>query len=135
MSSGRQCHSAAIADYYADSGMETVMAVLDTIRTRMHDDGHFMFPVKSAEGEDGQFILGSIQVEDGKFYQIAFTSPAEYEKGEKSDILSNFIDITLKGCLSTGLPGFIINPLGTVLPARQGADRNDIQSGWRCGIE
>ena len=41
-----------------------------------------------------------------------FTSPAEYEKGPKSDILSNFMDTTLKSCLDTGGTGFVINPWG-----------------------
>ena len=46
----------AISRYGSDPSDETLAAVLETIRTRMHADGHFLFPVftnsGAAEGEE-----------------------------------------------------------------------------------
>ncbi len=42
----------------------------------------------------------------------AFTSQAEFEKGQKSQALSNFIDTTLKACLDFESEGVVINPWG-----------------------
>ena len=45
-------------------------------------------------------------------WQAAFTSRTEYEKGEKSQVISNFIGSTLKACLDSDVAGFFINPWG-----------------------
>ena len=81
------------------------------IRTRMHADGYFIFPV-IVEDDGNSFTFRAVQTNDGKMWQVAFTSQAEFEKGEKSQVISNFIDSTLRGSLDTDITGFIINPWG-----------------------
>ena len=43
---------------------------------------------------------------------VAFTSLAEYTKGQPSQVVSNFIDSMLKACLNISSPGIILNPWG-----------------------
>ena len=63
--------------------------------------------------EDGtEFAFRTVQTNDGKEWLVAFTSPSEFQKGQPSQIVSNFIDAMLKACLDTENPGFIINPWG-----------------------
>lgn len=101
----------AISAYHAESSKENLIAVLEAIRTRMHEDGHFMIPVIASEnGRD--FAFRTVQTKDGKNWLVAFTSPGEHEKGEPSQIVSNFIDAMLKACLDSSYSGFIINPWG-----------------------
>ena len=57
-----------------------------------------------------EFTFRTLDTTDGKQWLVVFTSPQEYEKGERSQILSNFIDTTLKACIDTEGTGFIINP-------------------------
>ena len=101
-----------IPAYHADASKENLIAVLDAIRTRMHADGHFIVPVITDEEDDSQFAFRSIQTKDGKMWHAVFTSQAEFEKGEPSQVLSHFIDSMLKACVDTGAEGFIINPWG-----------------------
>lgn len=77
----------------------------------MHADGHLIFPVQ-IEDDGETFAFRIIQTDDGNFWQVAFTSQKEFEKGAESEVISNFIDTTLKGCLETDITGFIINPWG-----------------------
>ncbi len=100
----------AIAKYYADSSEENLAEVLEAIRSRMHADGHFLFPVD--KDDDGTMTFLAIRTKDGRSWQGAFTSRAEYEKGAPAHILSNFIDNTLKSCMDSDLDGLIINPWG-----------------------
>ena len=109
---GNELIEAAIDKYYSDSNKDNLIAVLDTIRQRMHADGHFIFPVMVDEEDENSFSFRAIQTKDGKLWQAAFTSQAEYEKGEPSRVISNFIDSTLKGCIDSEITGFIINPWG-----------------------
>ena len=74
----------------------------DAIRTRMHADGHFIVPVITDEEDKSQFAFRSIQTKDGKMWHAVFTSQAEFEKGEPSQVLSHFIDSMLKACVDTG---------------------------------
>ena len=70
-----------------------------------------MIPVIASE--DGtEFAFRTVQTNDGKEWLVAFTSPSEFQKGQPSQIVSNFIDAMLKACLDTENPGFIINPWG-----------------------
>ena len=108
---GNEIIEQAIDDFHNDSSKEKLIAVLDSIRTRMHADGHFIFPV-IFEDDGNSFKFRSVQTNDGKMWQVAFTSQAEFEKGEKSQVISNFIDSTLRGSLDTDITGFIINPWG-----------------------
>ena len=108
---GNELIEDAISAYHADATKENLCAVLEAIRTRMHQDGHFMIPVITSEN-GSEFTFRTVQTKDGKEWLVAFTSPAEHAKGQPSQIISNFIDATLKGCMDVGAPGFIINPWG-----------------------
>ena len=101
----------AISAYHAEAGKENLIAVLEAIRTRMHEDGHFMIPVIASDN-GREFAFRTVQTKDGKKWLAAFTSPAEHKKGEPSQIVSNFIDAMLKACLDSDSSGFIINPWG-----------------------
>ncbi len=101
----------AISAYHADATKERLSGVLEAVRQRMHEDGHFLIPV-IASGDGKEFTFRTIQTKDGKEWLAAFTSPAECEKGPESQIVSNFIDTMLKACLDTENPGFILNPWG-----------------------
>ena len=108
---GNELIEEAINAYHAEATKENLCAVLEAIRTRMHQDGHFMIPVIASE--DGRdFAFRSVHTNDGKEWLVAFTSPAEHAKGQPSQIISNFIDVTLKGCMNAGSPDFVINPWG-----------------------
>ena len=108
---GNELIEEAIDKFHADSCKENLVGVLDAIRQRMHADGHFMFPVASSEDGKG-FALRTVLTKDGKEWVAAFTSPAEHEKGEASEIVSHFIDAMLKEALDSDNAGFIINPWG-----------------------
>ena len=101
----------AISAFYANSTQERLSAVLEAIRQRMHEDGHFMIPVIVSE-DGNEFAFRTVQAGDGKAWPVAFTSPVEYEKGPASQIISNFIDSMMKACIDTENPGFILNPWG-----------------------
>ena len=121
----------AIDRYYIEQTRENLIAVLESIRKRMHEDGHFMIPVIPPEAavnmidiehvsvgdtvtsdEELHFTLHHLQTNDGKQWLVSFTSPEEYEKGESASIISNFIDSFLKGCKDMPEAGIIINPWG-----------------------
>lgn len=157
----------AIHTYGTSPSDETLAAVLETIRARMHADGHFLFPVFTGEGdidapadadentgtdasadadvdEDtgveadtdadadtdtdtdtdqdsaGTYEFLSVTDRDGKNWQVAFTSDAEYRKGPESQILSYFMDAAMKFCLqSPNVEGFVINPWGEAFQLRK----------------
>ena len=109
---GNELIDGAIASYYADGSKDNLVAVLDAIRQRMHADGHFIFPVIMDEEDDNRFSFQVIQTKDGKLWNAAFTSQAEFEKGAPSRVISNFIDSSMKFCLESETEGFIINPWG-----------------------
>ena len=104
----------AIADYYADFSNEKLFGVVQTIYQRMHENGHFLIPVLTQETDSGpEFTLHTIQTQDGLQWLAAFTSEEEFEKGQKSQIIGNFIDEMIRMCMeSSDAPGFIINPWG-----------------------
>ena len=109
---GNEKIEVAIAVYHAKSTRENLAAVLDVIRQRMHEDGHFIFPISVDEDDENSFSFRTVDIRDGKVWHAAFTSQAEYEKGEESRVISNFIDSTLKLLLESEADGFIINPWG-----------------------
>ena len=108
---GNEVIEQAISDFHAEGSRENLFAVLYVIRTRMHADGHWLFPVEMEEDGRG-FTFRAIQADDGKLWPVAFTSQEEYEKGEPSELISNFIDSTLRMGLEMDFPGWIINPWG-----------------------
>lgn len=108
---GNEVIEEAISTFCAESTKEHFSGVLEAIRNRMHQDGHFMIPVITAENEN-EFTFRTVRTKDGKDWLVAFTSPGEFEKGQPSQVLSNFIDGMLRACVDMGAPGIIINPWG-----------------------
>ena len=121
----------AIEHYYEDSTRENLVAVLESIRRRMHEDAHLMIPVILPQAaidmmdiehvrtgdtvtndEDLHFKLHHLETEDGRQWLVAFTSYEEYEKGASASTIGNFIDSILKGCRDMDEAGIIINPWG-----------------------
>ena len=115
--------------FYAEQSAENLAAVLEAIRQRMHEDGHFMIPVILPEAavemfdiehvkagdtvtsdEDLHFKMHHLETDDGKQWLVAFTSQDEFEKGESASTISHFIDVILKGCRDMEEAGIIINP-------------------------
>lgn len=90
----------------------TLTEVLKAIRTRILRNGHFLVPVIVSE-DGNEFVFRLIDGGDGNLWPVVFTSPEEYRKGSKSDILSFFMDTTLETALQDeDMPGFIINSWG-----------------------
>ena len=109
---GNELIEDAIKRYHADTSEENLKQVLEVIRHRMHADGHFIFPVLVDGEDESRFAFRAVQMEDGKLWNAAFTSQAEFEKGEPSQVLSFFIDRAMKFCLESAAEGFSINPWG-----------------------
>ena len=109
--SGNSMIEEAIARYYEESNQNNLLAVVNAILYRMHANGHFLIPAVTQE--DGtSFELHHIQANDGKMWLAVFTSPEEYEKGQKASVLSYFIDAFLEFCADMQEEGIIINPWG-----------------------
>ena len=128
---GNEIIEKAIERYHGNQTKENVIAVLEAIRRRIHEDGHFMIPVIPSKAmsemvdiehvrvgdtvtsqEPISFTMRSIETADGQKWLAVFTSHAEFEKGESSSIISNFIEGMLKGCKDMSGAGIIINPWG-----------------------
>ena len=101
----------AISSYHTETTKNNLDAILDTIRTRMHQDGHFIIPV--TRSEDGkEFSFCTLRTEYDEEWLVVFTSTEEYAKGEPGHTISSFIDVMLKTCKELSLFGIIINPWG-----------------------
>lgn len=109
---GNEMIEEAIEQYYEDNTDDNLKEVLEAIRKRMHADGHFIFPVVETGDENPSFTFRTVRTNDGKEWGVAFTSQPEYEKGEPSQILSNFIDTTMRFFLGSETAGLILNPWG-----------------------
>jgi len=107
---GNEFIEEAIDIFYANQNMENLNKILHVICERMHADGHFLFPIIKNEDDPNQFAYQSIETNDGKNWMAAFTSATEYEKGQSSELLSYFIDATLKTTLESDMEGIVINP-------------------------
>ncbi len=121
----------AVARYHRDSTKENLIRVLDAVLIRMEADGHFLIPVIPPQAmfdmididhvkigdtvtsqEELHFKLHHIRTNDGKLWLVAFTSEAEFRKGETVSVISNFIGPMLEGCAGMTEEGIIINPWG-----------------------
>lgn len=107
---GNELIEGAIEKFYIDDSKENLVAVLEAIRQRMYADGHFIHPVLINEENENEFAFRTLNTKDGKVWSVAFTTHAEYEKGETSQVISNFIDSSMKFCLESKTEGLIINP-------------------------
>ena len=97
--------------YYKEQTGENFIAVLEAIRMQMHADGHFLIPVIANPTGD-EFTFCTLKGVDDKPMMVAFTSQEEFEKGEKVQVISHFIDVLLKAVIDNNENGFIINPWG-----------------------
>ena len=62
----------AISAFHAEATKERLSSVLEAVRQRMHEDGHFMIPVIASE--DGtEFTFRTVQTNDGKEWLVSFT--------------------------------------------------------------
>ena len=128
---GNKTIEEAIARYHENANRDRLIAVLESIRVRMHEDGHLMIPVIPPEQmlsgidpekvkvgdtftaqEEQHFRICHLQTMDGKNWLAAFTSREEFEKGERTSVISHFIDAFLKGCRDMKEDGIILNPWG-----------------------
>ncbi|MDO4531729.1 MAG: HD domain-containing protein [Bacillota bacterium] len=104
-----------ISAFRAEPTVETYGAILEQIRERMQEDGHFLIPVWTPEEEKDSEMpsmnLHQLHTEDGGIYLVAFTDEEEVHKGQKTAIVSHFIDQFFDFVfISAPVDGFILNP-------------------------
>ena len=102
----------AIAKYYDDKNDENLTAVIESVRQRMHEEGHILFSVPEDANEDHQSQFNTITDDEGNKWILVFTSKAEFDKCEFGTAKSHSIDWTLKISLENGFAGLVINPWG-----------------------
>lgn len=121
----------AIDRFYGDRSRDNLVGVMETIRQAMHRDGCLLIPMdlkqpdvlpfdpeKAKVGdtfvneEPLRFTLGHVQSEDGKQWLAAFTSHSEYEKGESSSTMVEYIKRMLRNCADMPEEGIVLNPWG-----------------------
>jgi ADP-ribosylglycohydrolase len=125
----------AISAFHQETNNEKFSAVIEAIYHRMYENGCFMIPVIAPQNafdmidlehmkvgdvvttdEDLHFKFQHLNTEDGKLWAVAFTSEAEYQKGDPSDMMRMAIRQLLEGfsgdCQEEGI---IINPWGDKL--------------------
>ena len=102
----------AIDKFSKEQTRENLISILNSIRKRMHADGHFLIPVVMDGKDDNNIGFRTIVVGDGKVWYPVFTSKEEFEKGDPSQVISNFIDWTLNTFKEISCEGIIINPFG-----------------------
>ena len=108
---GNEIIEKAISTFHADQNNENLISVLESIRARMHADGHCVIPIVINEGAEKTYSFRGINTNDGKVWNVVFTSRQEFEKGQPSQVISHFIDAALKACVEASeAEGFIINP-------------------------
>ena len=129
--SGNRLTEKAIEQFYTESTSENLIAVLESIRTQMHNDGQWILPVippqaalemfdieKIQIGETVtttqplHFRLHRLQTNDGKTWLAAFTSRDECEKGESTSTITGDIRQLLESCRNMDNAGIILNPWG-----------------------
>lgn len=133
---GNNTIDTAIARFNDDKTKENLIAVLEAIRARIHEDGDLIIPVtlpqefqsfdvdKIQIGEtfsfeddgtgDGylHFKMQHLDTADGKTLLAAFTSYEELDKGDATSTIIESIKSMLKSCRNMSEEGIIINPWG-----------------------
>lgn len=120
----------AIEMFYQDSSKDNLVKLLEAIRNRMNQEGHFIIPVETPQaavdmidisnikvwdvvtaGEDLHFKMRQLETKDGRQWLVAFTSQKEMDKGESSSVISNFMDSFLEAVVDMEhIDGVILNP-------------------------
>ena len=104
----------AIRAAYEEMNQETITAVVEAIQKCMLSDGHFLVPVEGDldSGEDG-WNMRMVPTKNGLNCVAAFTDEEELEKGQKTAVISFFMDVFLQSIVkSKGCDGVLINPWG-----------------------
>ena len=104
----------AIHQFYQKQTQQKLTGICLTIRERMLQDGHMIFPADITQDEDGSqvFTFKTLELE-GEPVLVAFTSLKEQQKGPEVGCLSTFIDTPLETLLqTTEIAGLLINPWG-----------------------
>ena len=109
---GNERIESAIERFYENGCEETLRAVTEAIRQRMHEDGQLVFPILRDPDNPDSFAFRSLEAEAGKPWNAAFTSMEEADKGPESEKLAIFMDVMMKYSLQTEAEGIIINPFG-----------------------
>lgn len=109
---GNELIEGAIDRFYENRCEETLKAILDAVRQRMHEDGQLVFPIIRDQDHPENFSVRAMETKDGKSWNVAFTSQEEAEKGPESEKLVNFMDVMMKFSLQTNTEGIVINPWG-----------------------
>ena len=121
----------AIAAFRANRTRDTLLAVLESIRIRMHENGQLLIPCRVTEPlpkmpdpekckVGDTFILTepmhirphTFRDPNGKCWLVAFTSGAEREKGGNCSVMAEYIDHILEIFCDMPEEGFVINPFG-----------------------
>ena len=131
---GNEKIEVAIVVYNAKSTRENLAAVLDVIRQRMHEDGHFIFPISVDEEDENSFSFRTVDIGDGKVWHAAFTSQAEYEKGGGKPGYFQFHRQHIEAPSEIRSRWIYHQSMGSVFPAQQRIGRNDHQSRQRCRV-
>lgn len=120
----------AIEMFYQDSSKDNLVKLLEEIRNRMNQEGHFIIPVETPQaavdmidisnikvgdvvtaGENLHFKMRQLETKDGRQWLVAFTSQKETDKGESSSVISNFMDSFLEAVVDMEhIDGVILNP-------------------------
>ena len=108
---GNKLIEAAFKAYEADETKENQNKVLEAIRARMRQAGHFMVSVIALQDGKG-FVPITGDTPDGKTLVPVFTSNEEYKKGEPLRVISNPIHTILQMLLKMDADGLAINPWG-----------------------
>ena len=115
----------AIARFHEETTKENLIAVLESIRIQMNDEGQFILPVIPPEAamamfdinkiridetytvrEDLHFKLHHLQTNDGKNWLAAFTS----REGQSTSTITGSIRDLLKNSRNMDETGIILNP-------------------------
>ena len=126
---GNRLTEEAIERFYSESTKENLIAILESIRTRMHEDGQWILPVIPPQDLWGildtdniqvgntftltqpqHFKLHKLQTSDEKTWLAAFTNRNECEKGQSTSTITQDIRQMLKSCRDMDEEGIILNP-------------------------
>ncbi len=129
---GNKIIETAVNRFCAGCTKENLIAVLEAIRKRMHEDGQFILPVIPPEAafrlfdvdkirigktltvtEDLHFKLHHVETKDGKSWIPIFTGSEEFGRGEPCSTAAMDIASLLKDCRDMNEAGLMINPWGT----------------------
>lgn len=107
-----QAVEVALADGFSES---SVNGLISALQLRMREDGHLLLPIEQLDEEQtDSFLLRGLPDEEGNMFLACFTSEEELQKGQKTAMLSQFIDVFLMNVVDVEeVRGIVINPWGS----------------------